>query len=63
MLIVEESHYTKYLINEDGTLDFFDSDGNGQEFSLECQLCGTKYQFDLELTEITCSTIFQTRIK
>lgn len=53
-LIVKDGVTHKFYISKDGSLFHYDSDGNGQEIYLECQLCGQKYDFDnnsLELHE------------
>ena len=45
MLIVTDGVTHRFNINSDGTLEHYDSDGNGQEIYLECQGCGEKYVF------------------
>jgi len=56
-LNVTEHHYQKFNIKDDGTLEYIDSDAD-QTIYLECPLCGTKYDldvnyqnFDLQLEE------------
>lgn len=46
ILKIEDNTYIEYLISDDGTLEYHNSDGNGQEFYMYCQLCGHKYNFD-----------------
>jgi len=46
-LNVTEHHYQKFNIKDDGTLEYIDSDAD-QEMYLECPLCGTKYDFDVD---------------
>lgn len=52
VLVVEEGQYTTYDINDDGSLEFRDSDGCGQEIHLECYECGQKYEFDNDLMTV-----------
>jgi len=46
-LNVTEHHYQKFNIKDDGTLEYIDSDAD-QTMYLECPLCGTKYDFDVD---------------
>ena len=46
-LNVTEHHYQKFNISEDGTLEYIDSDAD-QTIYLECPLCGTKYDIDVD---------------
>ena len=46
-LNVTERHYQKFNISEDGTLEYIDSDAD-QDIYLECPVCGTKYEFDVD---------------
>lgn len=46
LLIVEEGARTEYYMNNDGSLEFYDSDGLGQTIKIECTLCGTEYELD-----------------
>lgn len=52
VLYVEESETTQYIINDDGTLDFIDSDYGGQKIWLSCPSCDAKYEFDQDYFEI-----------
>lgn len=45
-LNVTEHHYQKFNISDDGTLEYIDSDAD-QEIYLECPLCGTKFEFEV----------------
>jgi len=51
LTITEETRH-QYYINSDGSLEHDDSDSIGQEFNLECQACGQKYEFDQKLSWI-----------
>lgn len=51
-LNVTEHHYQKYNIHIDGTLEYIDSDAD-QEMYLECPLCGTKYDFNVDYEKFT----------
>ena len=46
-LNVTEHHYQKFNIKDDGTLEYIDSDAD-QTIHLECPLCGTKYDLDVD---------------
>lgn len=46
-LNVTERHYQKFNISEDGTLEYIDADVD-QDIYLECPVCGTKYEFDID---------------
>ena len=46
-LNVTEHHYQKFSINDDGTLEYIDSDAD-QIIYLECPLCGSKFEFDVD---------------
>jgi len=46
-LNVTEHHYQKFNISDDGTLEYVDSDAD-QTIYLECPLCGTKYDIDVD---------------
>jgi hypothetical protein len=54
-LVVKDGVYHKFYINIDGSLEHYDSDGDGQEIYLECPVCGKRYEFenwDLCLEEV-----------
>ena len=46
-LNVTEHHYQKFSINDDGTLEYIDSDAD-QTIYLECPLCGSKFEFEVD---------------
>jgi len=46
-LIVKENHYQKFILKDDGTLEYEDSDAD-QTMYLECPLCGTKFDLDTD---------------
>lgn len=46
-LNVTEHHYQKFNISDDGTLEYIDSDAD-QEIYLECPVCGTKFEFEID---------------
>lgn len=48
-LTIRDSHYTTYHMNEDGTLEYYDGDGEGQEYIIKCPICGTEYEFQYHL--------------
>jgi hypothetical protein len=47
-LVVKTEQEMVYIINDNGTLDEYDSRGGGQEFSLECGECDNVYEFEDE---------------
>jgi len=55
MLIVKDGVTHRFYIKPDGSLEHYDSDGDGQENYLECQGCGQRYDLTtdepLELRE------------
>ncbi|MFS0657449.1 hypothetical protein AB1L07_02325 [Niallia alba] len=51
-LVVENGNYTVYKIKDDGSLEYEDSDGTGEEIHLECHECGSKYEFDNTLMTV-----------
>lgn len=52
-LLVTDGHYTSYQFNDDGSLEYVDSDGTGEEMYLECYECSSKYEFDTHLMTVT----------
>lgn len=46
-LNVTEHHYQKFNLRDDGTLEYVDSDAD-QTIYLECPVCGSKFEFDLD---------------
>lgn len=48
-LIVKDGVTHRFYINPDGTLEHYDSDGDGQEIYLECPLCGQRYEFTIKV--------------
>lgn len=54
-LVVTDGVRHTFYIKSNGELDHCDSDGEGQDIYLECQLCGQRYDFesyDLILEEV-----------
>lgn len=51
-LTIRESTYVTYSINYNGSLEYRDSDGEGQEKTIQCPVCGTEYEFDHEFDHI-----------
>lgn len=45
-LIVKDGVTHKFYITVNGTLEHYDSDGDGQEIFLECPVCGQTYEFE-----------------
>lgn len=52
-LIVENGNYTIYKIKDDGTLEYEDSDGFGQEMKLTCHECQQDYEFNIQLMTVS----------
>lgn len=49
--VIEGEDY-QYRISDDGHLEHYDSEGTGQDTYLECELCGSKYDFDSDYFEL-----------
>ena len=45
-LTLKDSVTHKFYINKNGSLEHCGSSGDGQEFYLECSVCGQKYEFE-----------------
>lgn len=52
LLIVENTQYSSYKTKDDGSLEFIESDGYGEEVYLECVDCGQTYEFDNNLMTV-----------
>ncbi|PYE51546.1 hypothetical protein HUB98_05940 [Paenibacillus barcinonensis] len=52
ILYVEETMTTQYKILENGVLNLFDSDNDGQKVWLRCPCCDGKYEFKQEYVEV-----------
>jgi hypothetical protein len=42
----------QYYVNDDGSLEHYDSDGTGQETFMECKVCGERYGFDYDIGNV-----------
>jgi hypothetical protein len=51
-LTVEDGTYTTYQFKDDGSLEYIDSDGFGQEIKLHCDECQQEYKFDNNLMTV-----------
>jgi hypothetical protein len=52
ILNIEDGIRHQYYLNEDGSLEHYDSDGMGQEIYLRCNVCGQKYEFDSDIGHV-----------
>ena len=49
-VVVKDGVTHRFYIYPDGSLEHYDTDGDGQEIYLECPVCGHRYNFVNEIT-------------